>query len=46
MPHFRDIIIPFGSSGYVPRYRIEYDTVLIVAVKHGEEADHLGPEVY
>jgi plasmid stabilization system protein ParE len=43
IPDFRDIIIPFGSSGYVLRYRIEIDTVLIVAVKHGKEAGFINP---
>lgn len=38
MPDFRDIAIPFGSSGYLLRYRLERDTVLIVAVKHDREA--------
>ena len=42
MPDFRDIVIPFGSSGYVLRYRIENNTVLIVAVKHGKVADFFG----
>jgi|SRR5208282_3432278 plasmid stabilization system protein ParE len=35
---YRDIIIPFGSSGYVLRYRIQQDTIFIVALKHGKEA--------
>ncbi len=38
LPGFHDLIIPFGVSGYVLRYRIEGDTVYIVAVKHGKEA--------
>lgn len=38
MPDFLDIAIPFGSSGYLLRYRLERDTVLIVAVKHDREA--------
>jgi plasmid stabilization system protein ParE len=46
MPDFRDIVIPFGSSGYLLRYRIAHDTVLTVAVKHGKEAGFFGPEVY
>jgi plasmid stabilization system protein ParE len=35
---YRDIIIPFGSYGYVLRYRIQQDTIFIVALKHGKEA--------
>lgn len=38
MPDCRELIIPFGSSGYVLRYRITGDTVYIHAVKHGKEA--------
>jgi plasmid stabilization system protein ParE len=44
MPDFRDMVIPFGSSGYVLRYRIENDTVLIIAVKHGKEAGFASQE--
>lgn len=35
---FHDLVIPFGASGYVIRYRIEADTVFIVAIKHCREA--------
>ncbi len=35
---YHEIVIPFGASGYVVRYRIKKDTVLIIAVKHGKEA--------
>jgi hypothetical protein len=38
MPDCRELIIPFGSSGYVLRYRLAGDKVLIHAVKHGKEA--------
>lgn len=38
LPDCRELIIPFGSSGYVLRYRITGDTVYIHAVKHGKEA--------
>lgn len=38
LPEFHDLIIPFGASGYVLRYRIDGDTVYIIAVKHGREA--------
>jgi plasmid stabilization system protein ParE len=38
MPDYRDVIIPFGSAGYVLRYRIQADAVLIVALKHTKEA--------
>jgi plasmid stabilization system protein ParE len=41
LPDCHDLIIPFGSSGYVLRYRIKGDTVFIHAVKHGKEAGFL-----
>lgn len=43
LPDYRDLIVPFGSSGYVIRYRIDGETISIVAVKHGKEAGF--PEV-
>jgi plasmid stabilization system protein ParE len=35
---YYDLVIPFGISGYVLRYRIEEGIVVIVAIKHGKEA--------
>lgn len=35
---YRDLIIPFGSSGYVLRYRIDDDRAVILAVRHQKEA--------
>ncbi len=35
---YRDIIIPFGSSGHVLRYRFRQDTIFIVSLKHRKEA--------
>jgi len=39
-PEFRDLIIPFGNSGYVMRYRYAKteDTVYILAIRHQREA--------
>ena len=34
---FRDWIIEFGDSGYVARYRIDADAVMILAVRHQKE---------
>lgn len=34
---FRDWIIDFGDSGYVARYRIGPDSVVILAVRHQKE---------
>jgi len=38
LPDCHDLIIPFGPSGYVLRYRIQGDTIFVIAVKHGKEA--------
>lgn len=35
---FRDWLIDFGDSGYVARYRIDGDTVVILAIRHQKEA--------
>jgi plasmid stabilization system protein ParE len=35
---FRDWVIDFGDSGYVVRYRMENDGVIILAVRHQKEA--------
>lgn len=37
---FREWLIDFGDSGYVARYRIEGDTVTILAVRHQREAGY------
>jgi plasmid stabilization system protein ParE len=34
---FREWIIDFGDSGYVARYRIGQDVVMILAVRHQRE---------
>lgn len=38
LPDYRDVIIPFGSAGYVLRYRVMGETIFIVAVRHTKEA--------
>jgi plasmid stabilization system protein ParE len=35
---FREWLIDFGDSGYVARYRIDADAVIILAVRHQKEA--------
>lgn len=35
---FREWIIDFGDSGFVARYRVEADVVVILAVRHQREA--------
>lgn len=35
---FRDWLIDFGDSGYIARYRIDSDTVVVLAIRHQKEA--------
>lgn len=35
---YREWVIEFGDSGYLARYRIEGETVVILAVRHQREA--------
>lgn len=40
-PFLREIVIPFGASGYVALYEINNeDTVTILAVRHQREDDY------
>jgi plasmid stabilization system protein ParE len=40
-PFFRELIVPFGSSGYVALFEIETaNKVTILAVRHQREADY------
>lgn len=34
---FRDWIIDFGDSGYAVRYRLNFDTIIILAPRHQKE---------
>ena len=36
----REWVIDFGAAGYVARYRIEGDNVVILAVRHQLEDDY------
>ncbi len=36
-PKYRQLIVPFGKSAYVLRYRIHGDRLVIVRVWHGRE---------
>jgi plasmid stabilization system protein ParE len=40
MPDYRDLVIPFGSAGYLLRYRIQADAIYIVALRHCREAGY------
>lgn len=37
---FREWIIDFGDSGYVARYRIDSEVVMILAVRHQKEVGY------
>ena len=37
MPEFHELIIPFGQRGYVMRYRVEKNTIIILRVWHARE---------
>lgn len=37
---FREWVIEFGNSGYVVIYRVEYDSVILLAVRHQKEAGY------
>lgn len=39
-PEHRELLIPFGASGYVLVYEVYADTVLILAVRHQKEAGY------
>lgn len=44
MQGYRDLVIPFSSAGYLLRYRIQGDTLYIVALRHAKEAGYTGIE--
>lgn len=35
---FREWVIDFGDSGYVARYRLDGDVIVVLAVRHQKEA--------
>lgn len=37
LPNFYDLVIPFGARSYILRYRINGETIFIVALRHGRE---------
>ena len=39
-PEHRELLIPFGASGYVLLYRVENPLVYILAVRHQKEAGY------
>jgi plasmid stabilization system protein ParE len=42
-PDVRELFIPFGAAGYVARYGVAGETVIILAVRHTREAGYLEP---
>ena len=42
LPELRELIIPFGDSGYVALYRLEVkiDSVYVLAFRHQKEAGY------
>jgi plasmid stabilization system protein ParE len=36
-PDLRELVVKFGKSGYVVRYRIADDAVIIIRIWHGKE---------
>ena len=41
-PDSREIFIPFGAAGYLARYRLDGDDVIVLAVRHAREAGYSG----
>lgn len=39
-PGYRELVVPFGRTGYVVLYRIDDETVAILAVRHRREAGY------
>jgi len=37
MPEFHELIIPFGQRGYVMRYRVDQQTIIILRIWHARE---------
>lgn len=39
-PEYRERLIAFGNSGYIVLYRLDSDTVALLAVRHQKENDY------
>lgn len=39
-PEQKELLIPFGSAGYIVLYEVEGETVYILAVRHQKEAGY------
>ncbi len=40
-PEQRELVVPFGASGYMLIYEVQEDLVLILALKHQKEAGYI-----
>jgi plasmid stabilization system protein ParE len=40
-PEQRELFITFGTAGYVARYRVADELVLILAIRHAREAGYI-----
>ena len=40
VPNLRELVIPFGSTGYVALYRVHRARVVILAIRHQREAGY------
>ena len=38
---YRELVVPFGSSGYVIRYRENDNEIVVVAIKHQKQKNYL-----
>ncbi|MDR2884721.1 MAG: type II toxin-antitoxin system RelE/ParE family toxin [Deferribacteraceae bacterium] len=41
-PEHRELVIPFGASGYILVYEVYDDYLVVLAIKHQKEAGYLG----
>lgn len=39
-PEYREWLVPFGQGGYLVLYRLDGDTVVLLAIRHGREAGY------
>ena len=37
IPDYRELIIPFGSGTYTIRYRLDFDKIIVLGIKHSKE---------
>jgi plasmid stabilization system protein ParE len=39
-PYLRELVVPFGNTGYVALFEIKGETVTILAIRHQREDDY------